>query len=219
MQLTFDSNTEAELLTPSDGREPTRGLVMLPDIGGLRPLFVERAQQIADEHGWAVCVFEPYWIFEGLILADRLNNVGNLIDEDILNDCVTAADACDADHVGVMGFCLGGMYAYKAAAIGRFDRAVSFYGMVRLAEDWDGPFQAEPLESLVKPGRCPTLAIIGTDDVWIPAEDVTALEATGVEVVRYQGAEHGFVHDPTRPAHRVDDAADAWARAFAFLSG
>jgi hypothetical protein len=26
------------------------------------------------------------------------------------------------------------------------------------------------------------------------------------------------VHDPARPAHRPDDAADAWAKAFAFLA-
>jgi dienelactone hydrolase len=35
--------------------------------------------------------------------------------------------------------------------------------------------------------------------------------------VRYEGAEHGFVHDASRPAHRADDAADAWRRVIAFL--
>ena len=48
---------------------------------------------------------------------------------------------------------------------------------------------------------------------------VAAVEALGVEVVRYEGADHGFVHDPSRPAHRPDDAADAWSRALAFLAG
>ena len=47
----------------------------------------------------------------------------------------------------------------------------------------------------------------------------TALEALeNVTVVRYPDAEHGFVHDPDRPAHRPDDAADAWRRAVAFLT-
>ena len=36
-------------------------------------------------------------------------------------------------------------------------------------------------------------------------------------MVRYPSAEHGFVHDPDRPAHRADDAADAWRRAIAFF--
>jgi carboxymethylenebutenolidase len=40
-----------------------------------------------------------------------------------------------------------------------------------------------------------------------------------VTVVRYDGADHGFVHDPSRPTHRADDAADAWDRALAFLDG
>ena len=45
-----------------------------------------------------------------------------------------------------------------------------------------------------------------------------ALEAAGVEVVRYEGADHGFAHDPSRPAHRAGDAADAWRRAIAHLA-
>ena len=45
-----------------------------------------------------------------------------------------------------------------------------------------------------------------------------AAEAAGVTVLRYEGADHGFVHDPSRPAHRAEDAADAWQQAIAFLS-
>jgi carboxymethylenebutenolidase len=37
-------------------------------------------------------------------------------------------------------------------------------------------------------------------------------------VVRYEGAEHGFVHDASRPAHRPDDAADAWRRVVDWMS-
>jgi carboxymethylenebutenolidase len=36
-------------------------------------------------------------------------------------------------------------------------------------------------------------------------------------VVVYRGADHAFVHDPDRPGHRPDDAADAWHRTLAFL--
>ena len=34
----------------------------------------------------------------------------------------------------------------------------------------------------------------------------------GVEIHVYEGAEHGFIHDASRPSHRADDAADAWRR-------
>jgi carboxymethylenebutenolidase len=62
------------------------------------------------------------------------------------------------------------------------------------------------------------MAIIGGRDTFTPDTDVADLEAAGVEVVRYPDAEHGFVHDPDRPAHRADDAADAWTRVLAYLS-
>jgi carboxymethylenebutenolidase len=61
------------------------------------------------------------------------------------------------------------------------------------------------------------MAIIGEKDPYTPAEDVRALEAAGVVCVRYPEAEHAFVHDPDRPSHRADDAADAWARCWSFL--
>ena len=61
--------------------------------------------------------------------------------------------------------------------------------------------------------------IVGTADGWTPPDDVVALESAGATVLRYEGADHGFVHDPSRPAHRPDDAADAWARVLAFLAG
>ncbi len=62
------------------------------------------------------------------------------------------------------------------------------------------------------------LAIIGTADPYTPAADVDALEAAGATITRYEGAEHGFVHDASRPAHRPDDAADAWRRVVDWLS-
>jgi carboxymethylenebutenolidase len=119
-----------------------------------------------------------------------------------------------------MGFCMGGMYTYKAVASGWFDRAVAFYGMIRMPLAWRGSGQGEPLDALRDAAHWPVLAIIGKKDPYTPPEDVEALRAIGphVTVVEYPDAEHGFVHDPERPAHRPGDAADAWARAAAFLA-
>jgi dienelactone hydrolase len=85
-------------------------------------------------------------------------------------------------------------------------------------DHWRGDTSIEPLDAVATPGACPTMAIVGTADQWTPPADVDAAEAAGITVVRYEGAEHGFVHDDARPAHRPADAADAWARAIAFLS-
>jgi carboxymethylenebutenolidase len=116
-----------------------------------------------------------------------------------------------------MGFCMGGMVTFKAAASGRFARAAAFYGMIRLPADWQGSL-AQPIEALASPDRCPTLAVIGGIDPYTPDADVADAEALGVEIARYEEADHGFVHDASRPTHRADDAADAWRRAVAFLT-
>jgi carboxymethylenebutenolidase len=221
MRITLATGTTAELAQPETPKTdpPALGLVLLPDIMGLRPLFDGHVRRLADALGAAVCAPEPWPGRETLGLDERLGAVGSLVDADVLADAAAAADATGAPRVGIIGFCMGGMYTLKAAASGRFDRAVSFYGMIRVPDQWSSPTQAQPLDLLAGP-HCPVLAIIGSADVWTPPGDVEALGAVdGVEVVVYEGAEHGFVHDPQRPAHRADDAADAWQRALAFLSG
>ena len=217
--MELPSRTPAILARPADGSEPSRGLVVAPDIGGLRPLFDEMCQRLADDHGWVVCAPEPWPGREDLTLEERLGAVGSLRDDDVLGDLTAAADATGVAPVGVIGFCMGGMYTLKATATGRFDRAAAFYGMIRIPEQWQSETQGEPLDAVRSEGAAPVLAIIGTDDIWTPPADVDALEAAGAEVVRYEGAEHGFVHDPDRPGHRADDAADAWRRVITWLGG
>lgn len=218
MRTNLTSGRPIEVSLPSGGRRPTRGLVIIPDIGGLRPLFDDQGQRIADEQGWTVVAVEPWPGREHLSIEERLASVGTIDDAAFLADLVEAADQMAVGPVGVTGFCMGGMFTFKASGTGRFHRAVSFYGMIRVPERWRGPNTIEPLDAVAAPGACPTLAVIGLADQWTPPDDVAALEAAGVEVARYEGADHGFVHDPDRPAHRPEDAADAWRRAIAFLS-
>jgi carboxymethylenebutenolidase len=218
VRITLPSGTPAEIARP-DGQGPSRGLVVVPDIAGLRPLFDDLVARLAEEQRWTVCAFELWAGRESLSLPDRLAAGGSLDDVRILGDATAAADATECDPVAVIGFCMGGMYTLKAAGTGRFDRAAAFYGMARVPEQWRSPTQGEPLDAVASPKCCPTLAIVGAADPWVPAADADALEAAGVEVVRYEGADHGFVHDPTRPTHRPDDAADAWRRVLAHLGG
>jgi dienelactone hydrolase len=63
------------------------------------------------------------------------------------------------------------------------------------------------------------LAIIGDLDPYTPPDAVSDLEATGTQVVRYADAKHGFAHDASRPDHRADDAADAFARVGDWVRG
>jgi carboxymethylenebutenolidase len=217
MRVTLPTGTEAELARPA-GDDGDRALVVIPDIGSLRPLFDDLVARLSGQTGWPVVAFDLWPGNADKPLDWRLEHVGDLADDDVMADAVAAADLTGAADVAVIGFCLGGMYTLKAAGSGRFGRAAAFYGMIRVPEQWRSPTQGEPLDAVRAPNCCPTMAIIGTDDPWTPPPDVDALEAAGVEVVRYEGAEHGFVHDPSRPAHRADDAADAWRRVMAFLA-
>jgi carboxymethylenebutenolidase len=218
MRTTLPSGTPAEVARP-DG-PPQMGLVVAPDIYGLRPLYDDLAARLAREWQMVVVAPEPFPGRDlGAEVEARFAAASELVDMDQLRDLHEAADETDCDHVGLIGFCMGGMYALKAAGLRRFDRIVSFYGMIRTPEPWRSPGHEEPLHYLARPGASPVLAIIGEADSYTPPADVDALEEQhSVTVVRYADAEHGFVHDPNRPAHRPDDARDAWARCHEFLT-
>jgi len=222
MRVDLPTGTPAELALPPEGRAPARGLVVHPDIGGLRPLFDDLCTRLAAENDWAVCAPEPFPGRESMTLDERMAAVATLDDGEHVGDLIAAADLLaerGVEPIGVMGFCMGGMYALKAAGTGRFDKSVSFYGMITVPENWRGSGQGEPLQALLEPGACPVLAIIGGRDGYTPPEEVDSLRAIPtVIVVEYPEGEHGFVHDPSRPAHRPDDAADAWQKAIAFLA-
>jgi carboxymethylenebutenolidase len=214
MRIALPSGTPAELATPD--RTPTRGVALHPDIMGLRPLFDDLCARLAAEHGWAVCAIEPYPGREDLPLEERLQ--APLDVDRVLADLAAAGEQTGADRVAVMGFCMGGMQTFRAAGTGAFDRAVAFYGMIVPPPHWSVPGK-DPLDMLAHPEACPTLAILGGRDKWTPPEHIEQLRRLpNIEIAFYPDADHGFVHDPSRPAHRADDAADAWRRVAAFLA-
>ena len=224
--LVVDGLEVAAVHARPDGM-PSAGLVLHPDVGGLRPLFHDMARRLAT-HGLAVCVVEPFATQPESVRASvesRLAHVKDLDDTQQMDILAAAANLLvvddDVARVSVLGFCMGGHYVLKAASIDRFDAAVSFYGMVRTPEAWQGPgHRGEPLELAADP--CPTLAIFGSIDKWTPAADIDALRGAwqgraDCEIVMIEGADHGFVHDPEREVHRADDAARAWDRALQWV--
>jgi len=216
MRTTLPSGTPAELVT-ADGA--TMGLVIAPDIFGLRPLFDDLVARLADEWSMAVCAVEPFPGRDLPLEAEpRVAAMSELDDEAELADLLAGAEATGQERVGLIGFCMGGMYALKTARSDRFARIVAFYGMIRVPEPWRGPGQGEPLDHLATGHPDRVLAIIGERDPYTPPADVEALEAAGVATARYPDAEHGFVHDANRPAHRPDDAANALHRANTWLT-
>src|SRR5437868_13027640 len=141
---------------------------------GLRPLFDDMVTHLADTHGWAVAAVEPFPGRESMPLEDRMPAMASLDDDRQVADLVAAADMLAIEPVGILGFCMGGMYTMKATAAGRFDRAAAFYGMIRVPEAWTGPKQRDALELLkASPGSAErVLAIIGSADPYTPPTDV-----------------------------------------------
>jgi carboxymethylenebutenolidase len=208
---------------------PRAGVVLHPDIMGLRPLFEDMARRLAT-HGLAVCAVEPYAHVSDAKKAtveDRLASAKELEDDVQLADLEAAANLLvvedDVTRVAILGFCMGGYYTFKAAATERYDAAVAFYGMLRTPEAWQGAgHTVQPLD--VARDVCPTLAVFGSADPWTPAADIDALrdawkDREDCEIVVIEGADHGFVHDPDRPAHRADDASACWTRALEYVLG
>jgi len=213
MRIRLPSGNPAEVV----GEAGDRGLVIVPDIFGLRPLFDSMVQRLASDWGCRVCAIELYPGREDLDLQQRFDAASGMEDEAILGDMVAAAELVGGSRVGAIGFCMGGMYALKAASTRRFHRLVPFYGMIKLPESWQGPDQGEPLDHIARGDPSTIMAVVGGLDSYTPGDAIVDLRSTGAKVLEYRRAEHGFVHDPERPAHRPADAADAWSRASNWL--
>ena len=125
-----------------------------------------------------------------------------LDDEDRLRD-FRSGDAMGCQRIVMIGFCMGGMYVHKASADPRFERLVSFYGMIQPPKTGARTATASLDGAMSSIASCALRS--SASRCAYAAGRCRRLEAVGVIVARYPEAEHGFVHDPASPAHRPDD--------------
>ena len=212
---------------PGGGVQP--GVVVIPDVWGLSDHTRDIAQRLARE-GFAALALDVYRKTGRPSLAEpaaALAWIQGLSDPLVLETVQEGIDALARRaerKVGLIGFCMGGQYAWLAACTCRGLSAVApFYGMLRYGPGLDP--KKKPQEPLVAVAAlaCPALGLYGREDALIPNADVDELEARlapqsqPFEIVRYAGAGHAFFND-TRPAmYRPEAAADAWRRMLAFL--
>jgi carboxymethylenebutenolidase len=123
------------------------------------------------------------------------------------------AEKPGSEHIGVIGFCMGGTFALQLPCRTQAIRvAVPFYG--------DLP---DPIEQ-IRDIQCPVLFFAAGKDRWINAEKVERLREAfatyGVngEVRVYPDAEHAFFNDTRPEVYNSAAAQDAWMRTIALLN-
>ena len=110
--------------------------------------------------------------------------------------------------VGIVGYCWGGLLAWRAAALVKgLSAAVPYYGGGMTTPD----------EAARRP-QCPVLAHFGDQDQWIPLEGIQAFSKAHPEVeVHVYPASHGFNCDQ-RGSYNEAAAQVARERTLAFFA-
>jgi carboxymethylenebutenolidase len=212
---------EGYLSVPASGSGP--GLVMVQEIFGVNPSIRHLADLFAAE-GFTVLAPDFFWRIEprvdlpfdegGMKRAQELHKAFDY--EQGVNDLGAAVEALRKQPqckgpVAVTGYCLGGTFAYLAAARLPVDGAVAYYG-TRIHNYLQDAGKV----------RCPLLLHFGELDHAVPPEALAKIRAAletnpKVQIHTYAGAKHAFAN-PMRPAnYDAISAALANQRSLAFL--
>jgi carboxymethylenebutenolidase len=211
LQITAaDGHTlDAYLAEPAGA--PRGGLVVVQEIFGVNSHIREVADGFARE-GFKVIApalfdrlergvdlgYDSATIERGRGLAMRIPP------EQLMADVAAAIDALKLDRVGIVGYCLGGSIAWRAAATLPVKAAVAYYG-------------GNIAKLLDQAPRCPLIAHFGAKDEYIPLSDVEAIKARYPSVPVYiYDADHGFNCDH-RGSHDEKAAKLALERTLAFF--
>lgn len=220
---TPDGTVDGYFVHPAGGTGP--GVIMWPDIFGLRPAFREMADRLAAE-GYAVFVPNPFYrdasgevvgedeeLFSAI---DRLRPyAGNLTPEAVVTDATAFAgwldtrEAVDTSRpIGVMGFCMSGSYTIRAAAAlpERVGAGASFHGGGLVTDADNSPHLLAPETEAQF-----VFAKAQDDDAEDPDAKTLLKEAFGDDaIVEVYPANHGWV-PPDSPRHDEEQAERAWS--------
>lgn len=232
---TPDGSTDAYFVHPASGRHP--GVLMWPDIRGLRPAFRTMGQRLA-QSGYAVLVVNPYYrTQQGLVTAEgesfsdppvreRLTGLARTltpqtqaVDGRAFVEFLDAQRVVDTRrHVGVMGYCMTGAFMLRTAAAvpERVRAGASFHGGGLATDRPDSPHL---LASSVRGSYL--FAIAQNDDESDPnakttLRDAFAAASVPAEIEVYP-ARHGWCALDGQAYDQVQ-ADRAWARLLALFS-
>ncbi|HEY5820995.1 MAG TPA: dienelactone hydrolase family protein [Propionibacteriaceae bacterium] len=228
-----DGEIEAIIIEPV-GRRPTQGVLYYTDIFQLTESTLRTARRLASA-GLLVCLPEIYprdlpgmaLEFDDAGKQAGLGAAARTTTAQFDSDCAALLDHLqqrdDIDQIDVVGFCLGGHLAFRAAFDPRVTSTVCFYP-TGLHNGSLGSDQADSLKRAADIGGR-LMIIFGTEDPHVPADArlqiITRLYEAGlqhVELHLYSGGEHAFMRD-IGPRHDPVLTDLSLTEAIAFLTG
>jgi len=226
---TPDGMADCYFVHPSTGTAP--GVLVWPDIFGLRPAFRTMGKRLA-ESGYSVLVVNPFYRVKKAPTADNgaATPIPSLIPlAQALNETTHMTDAkafiawldqqpsvAKNKKVGTQGYCMGGPMAFRTAAAvpDRVGAVASFHGGGLVTNMPNSPhLQASKTKAQL------LIAIAANDDMQRPDEktvlkDTFAKSNQAAEIEVYTGAAHGWC-PPDSGVYNEPQAEKAWARLLA----
>ncbi len=223
---TPDGTADAYFVHPASGTAP--GVLMWPDIFGLRPAFRQMARRLA-ESGYSVLVVNPFYrtkkaptasqgaatpIQEVMPLARTLNETTHMTDAKAFVAWLDQQPSVAKDRkVGTQGYCMGGPMAFRTAAAvpDRVGGVASFHGGGLVTKNSDSPhLQAAQSHAQF------LVAIAENDDQRSPTDKDVMRETFAkanlpAEIEVYTGCAHGWC-PPDSHVYNEPSAEKAWSR-------
>src|SRR5579863_7780521 len=226
---TPDGTADCYFVHPASGTAP--GVLVWPDIFGLRPAFRQMGKRLA-ESGYSVLVVNPFYrtkkaptaeagaqtpIPQLMPLAQGLNETTNMTDAKAFIAWLDKQDSVAKNRkIGTQGYCMGGPIAFRTAAAvpDRVGAVGSFHGGGLVTKAPNSPhLQAAKSKAQF------LIAIAASDDQKAP-DDKNVLKETfekanlPAEIEVYAGAAHGWC-PPDSSVYNEPQAEKAWGRLLA----
>lgn len=214
-----------------EGAGPFPAIVLLPAIAGVND-YIDRTAERLCRAGYMAVIQDYYARDAGPPDVSSPQKIGEAVaglsDPRVLADIgstLTALKDRDdviGDAVGLLGFCIGGVYAFLSACEHQgIAAAVDYYGMIAYGDITENK-PVSPIDRVPELGA-PLLAHFGDFDRLISQPDVEAFGAAlranqkNHEINVYGGAPHAFDEDFRDVAFRPVASGEAWQRTMTFL--